>query len=174
MFKKDSKSKSDAQALPTSFSQQVVPSMPGKSSQSKSSGHTTLIAQDTTIKGDIVFSGLLEIEGVVKGNISAGENTDAHVRLQALGKIEGDVRVPRVVINGEVKGTVLSSTLELASKAMVEGNVHYSTIEMMKGAQVNGSLVHEANALSASNGKLAKAAQPAAAPKAQKEPEPAL
>ncbi len=148
MFKKESKTKSNDAKIPTSFSQPVAAMMPSKqSTNSKGGGHTTLIAQDTEVFGDIKFSGLLEVEGTIVGNINANPSTEAHLRIQENGRVEGDIRVPRVVINGQIKGTVLSSTLELASKAIVEGNVHYSTIEMMKGSQVNGSLVYEENAL---------------------------
>lgn len=146
--KKDTKAKNADANLPTSFSQPpaaMTPASPkGAGGKGHGGSHTTLIAADTEITGDIRFTGLLEIEGAIVGNISADANSEAHVRIQESGKVEGDIRVPKVVINGDVKGTVLSSTLELAPKAQIEGNVHYNTIEMMKGAQVNGNLVHSA------------------------------
>ncbi|MCY4045466.1 MAG: polymer-forming cytoskeletal protein [Cellvibrionales bacterium] len=146
MFKKESKIKSEEKSLPTSFSNPVSQAV-GKSSAPKGGSLTTLIAQDTQITGDIKFSGLLEVEGTILGNVSASDSGDAHIRIQESGRVEGDIHVQRVVINGNVTGKVYSETLELAAKAHVEGNVHYSTIEMMKGAQVNGNLVHEENAI---------------------------
>ena len=106
------------------------------------SSSTTLIARDTEIFGDIKFSGNLEIEGHIVGNIIANPGAEASVRVLENGWVEGDVSVPKVIINGDIKGTVHSTMLELAGKAKVEGNVHYETIEMVKGAQVNGNLVY--------------------------------
>lgn len=106
-------------------------------------GSTTLISKATEVVGDIHFSGNLEVEGSVRGNIIAKSGSDARVRVMEKGLVEGEISVPTVVINGEVKGNVHSSKhVELAAKAVVKGNVHYSLIEMVKGAQVDGSLVH--------------------------------
>lgn len=107
-----------------------------------SSSHT-LISKGTRILGDIHFSGDLQIEGKVQGNIIVEGGNDAKLVVADKGVVEGEIRVPVVVINGKVIGDVYSSKhLELAAKAVVEGNVHYQLIEMVKGAQVNGSLVY--------------------------------
>ncbi len=109
---------------------------------SSGSNHTTLIARQTEVSGDLHFRGNLVIEGKVKGNVNAHSDSDARLQIVDGGMVEGEIRVPHVVINGNVKGDVYAARhLELASKAMVEGNVHYKLIEMVKGAQVNGALV---------------------------------
>lgn len=109
---------------------------------SNGSNHTTLIARQTEVSGDIHFRGNLVIEGKVKGNVSANSDSEARLQIVEGGIIEGEIRVPQVVINGHVNGDVYAARhLELATKAMVEGNVHYKLIEMVKGAQVNGALV---------------------------------
>lgn len=116
-----------------------------KSAPKKSSGMTTLVAEGTEILGDVRFSGNLEVEGCVKGNIIAAEGAESAMRIMENGRVEGDVYVPNVVINGNVAGEVHSSKyIELASKAHVEGNVHYNIIEMVRGAQVNGNLIYNA------------------------------
>jgi cytoskeletal protein CcmA (bactofilin family) len=106
-------------------------------------GNTTLISKSTEIVGDVHFTGNLEVEGRVRGNIFAEEGTDARVRVMEKGLVEGQISVPTVVINGSVNGDVRSSKhIELAAKATVHGNVHYHLIEMVKGSQVNGNLVY--------------------------------
>jgi cytoskeletal protein CcmA (bactofilin family) len=103
----------------------------------------TLISKGTRIVGDIHFSGDLQIEGTVQGNVLVENGGDAKLVVAEKGVVEGEIRVPRVVINGKVVGNVFSSKhVELASKAVVEGNVHYQLIEMVKGSQVNGALVY--------------------------------
>jgi cytoskeletal protein CcmA (bactofilin family) len=109
------------------------------------SGKTTLVSTETVIMGDIHFTGVLDIEGLIKGNIVAEPGKDALVRIIDKGRVEGEIRAPSVVINGAVEGDVYSTRqLELASKARVQGNVFYTLVEMAAGAEVNGSLTHMA------------------------------
>jgi cytoskeletal protein CcmA (bactofilin family) len=109
-------------------------------------GGTTLISHDTVIVGDVHFSGNLDIEGLVQGNIIALSGKEALLRVVGKGRVEGEIRVPSVIINGMVAGNVYSDKhLELASKSRVQGNVFYSRVEMAAGAEVNGSLTHMAS-----------------------------
>lgn len=120
-------------------------------------GGTTLISHDTVIVGNVLFSGNLDVEGLVQGNIVAQDGKEALLRVVGKGRVEGEIRVPRVIINGEVRGNVYSSKhLELASKSRVQGNVFYTLVEMAAGAEVNGSLAHMADAEA-----IAKTALPA-------------
>ena len=106
-------------------------------------GGTTLISRDTVVVGDLHFTGSLDVEGLVQGNIVAKPGKDATTRVIDHGRVEGDIRVPDVIINGEVQGDVHSSKhLELAPKARVTGNVYYTLVEMAVGSEVNGSLQH--------------------------------
>lgn len=103
----------------------------------------TLIGEHTEISGDVRFSGGLHVDGTIKGNVVASSDTDAVLMLSEHGRVEGEVRVPNVVLNGTVIGDVhASERIELAAKARVNGNVFYNLIEMAMGAEVNGNLVH--------------------------------
>ncbi|RLA20008.1 MAG: cell shape determination protein CcmA [Gammaproteobacteria bacterium] len=104
---------------------------------------STILGQGAEIVGDVTFSGGLHIDGVVKGNVTGTEDSDAVLTLSELGSIEGEVRVPVIILNGAIKGDVFASErVELASKARVTGNVSYNLIEMAVGAEVNGKLAH--------------------------------
>ena len=104
----------------------------------------TLIGQGTVIKGDLVFSGGLHIDGTIKGNVTAEEGSTAMLILSEFGHIEGEVTVPNMVLNGEIVGDVFGSTrVELAPKSRIRGSVYYNLIEMAIGAEVNGGLVHQ-------------------------------
>jgi len=116
----------------------------GKSNNHFHVGATTLISKGTEIKGDLHFSGNLEIEGVIRGNIIAEEGSHAAVRVLHKGKVVGEINAPTVVVNGEVEGDVRSGKhLELAAKAVITGNVYYHFLEVVKGAQVNGNMVFD-------------------------------
>lgn len=109
--------------------------------------YDTLISSKTEIVGDIEFSGGLHIDGKIKGCVVASESNNAVVRISDHGIVEGEVRAPHVIINGQVLGDVFSTEhVELAANASVTGTVHYNLLEMVMGAQVNGSLVHEVDA----------------------------
>lgn len=117
----------------------------GKTGVSRAYNDTTLIAAGTTIEGDIVFAGTLEVEGKVHGDIRALEDVEAVARILPGGHVRGAVLAPVIVINGEVVGNVYSTEhIELASAAVIHGDVEYSLIEMTKGAQLNGRLVYRA------------------------------
>ncbi len=126
-----------------------------KKSSMSVSGKTTLVSSDTVIMGDVHFSGVLDIEGLVQGNIIALHGKDALLRVVDKGRVEGEIRAPSVVINGVVEGNVYATRhLELAAKARVQGNVFYTLVEMAAGAEINGSLAHmaESDAVKAVNG----------------------
>lgn len=103
----------------------------------------SLIGQHSQVDGDVSFSGGLHIDGTIKGSVFC-EDTDASVlTVSDLGTIEGEVRVPYVILNGVVVGDVHAlQHIELAESARVEGDVYYNLIEMSMGAEVNGQLVH--------------------------------
>ena len=103
----------------------------------------TVIGAQTRLEGDVEFTGGLHVDGVIKGSISAEPDSASVLTVSERGCIEGDVRVPNLVLNGVVEGDVhVGERVELASCAKVKGNVFYKLIEMAMGAEVNGNLVH--------------------------------
>ena len=102
---------------------------------------TTLIARNTEVRGDLHFTGALEIEGRVLGDITAESDSGAEVRIRESGSVKGTVKAPSVIINGVVEGDVHAfQSLELAAKARVIGDVHYASMQMVMGAEINGNL----------------------------------
>ena len=109
-----------------------------KTDMQRFTGHTSLIAAGAELNGDLQFHGAVQVDGRVCGNLQASEGM---VRVSAEGQVEGEIRAPRVVINGEVIGDVYASEhLELGSRARVCGTLHYGLMEMAMGAQIDGGL----------------------------------
>lgn len=107
----------------------------------------TLIGKQTEVQGHVRFKGGLHVDGTVKGNVVAEGDSGSLLNVSATGRIEGEVRVPQIRLNGEVRGDVhAAERIELASKAKVTGNVYYKLLEMAIGAEINGQLVHQAQA----------------------------
>jgi cytoskeletal protein CcmA (bactofilin family) len=115
----------------------------GKKKAFHSARIDTLVGQGTEIKGDLVFSGGLHIDGNIIGNVIAEEGSSAILILSEFGRIEGEVKAPNMVLNGVVVGDIYGSNrIELAPKSRIIGSVYYNVIEMAIGAEVNGGLVH--------------------------------
>jgi len=118
----------------------------GKKKKFSSARIDTLIGKNTIITGDLVFSGGLHVDGKIIGNVIAEEESMAVLILSENGSIEGEVKVPNMVLNGKIVGDVFGSNrVELASKSRINGSVYYNLIEMAIGAEVNGGLVHSPN-----------------------------
>jgi len=103
----------------------------------------SLIGAGTTVHGDVSFSGGLRIDGAVHGKVSSVDSEAATLVVSEHARVDGEVRVSHVVINGSVSGPVTANDyLELQAKARVNGDVEYRTLEMHVGAIVQGKLVH--------------------------------
>ena len=107
----------------------------------------TLVGSGSILQGDLEFVGGLRIDGHVKGHISAQDTNNGTLVLSESGIVEGDINVPHVIVNGSVKGNIVSSgQVELQSHARVNGDIHYTSVEMALGAVLNGSLVSDTSA----------------------------
>ncbi len=118
--------------------------MLGKKKKRRVTQVDTLVGQHTVIKGDLNFVGGCHIDGKVIGNILAEEIDTSVLTISDRGSVEGEIKVPYIVLNGTVIGDVYAyQHIELAANARVEGNVYYNLLEMTMGAEVNGQLIHK-------------------------------
>ena len=103
----------------------------------------SLIGAGTTVSGDIAFSGGLRIDGKVVGKVTTADNQPGTLVISEQARVDGEVRVSHVVVNGSVSGPLTANVyLELQAKARVNGDVAYRTLEMHVGAIVEGKLMH--------------------------------
>lgn len=104
----------------------------------------SLIGISTNIEGNVHFKGGLRIDGHVKGNVVADTEEPSMLVISEHAKVEGEVRVAHLVVNGEIVGSVFSSELlELQPRARITGDVCYKALEMHGGALVAGKLTHD-------------------------------
>ncbi|MDZ4201739.1 MAG: polymer-forming cytoskeletal protein [Gallionella sp.] len=103
----------------------------------------SLIGVGTVIEGNLSFSGGMRIDGQVNGNVIAAPGKASTLVLSEHARVNGEVNVTHLVVNGTISGPVIASEyLELQGKAKVSGDVHYQTLEIQLGAIVDGRLVH--------------------------------
>lgn len=104
----------------------------------------SLIGAGTTISGDVSFVGGLRVDGEIKGNVYAVGDQPGTVVVSEHARIEGEIKVSHLVVNGTVIGPVSATEfVELQPRARVTGDVEYNNIEIHLGAVVQGRLVHQ-------------------------------
>lgn len=103
----------------------------------------TLIGAGTRIDGNVQFSGGLRVDGEINGNIIAAPDKSSTLVLSENARVNGEINVTHLVINGSVTGPVRASEyLELLGKASIKGDVQYGTMEIHLGATISGKLTH--------------------------------
>ena len=96
----------------------------------------TTIGRHLAIRGEVSSDDDLTIEGSVQGSVTV---RDALLVIERSGRVDADVRAPRVVVHGAVQGTIAASDrLELSSSASVDGSLSANLIAMADGARFNG------------------------------------
>lgn len=131
------------------FSKKPVPEARRVASNRGSAGSTfSVLGADTAIKGDIMASADLHIDGKVEGDIACA----ALVQGEA-SAITGNIRAESARLSGTVQGSVSARELVILKSARIQGDVHYDALTIEQGAQVDGRLsprgVHLGEALHA-------------------------
>ena len=104
----------------------------------------SLIGATTRIEGNVIFSGGLRVDGMVRGNVAALPDQPGTLVVSADARIDGEVQAAHIVVSGTIHGPVhATETLELQAGSKVKGDVYYKSIEIHQGAVVEGRLVHQ-------------------------------
>ena len=104
----------------------------------------SLVGAGTKVEGNVSFAGGLRVDGEIRGNVTAIGDQPSTLVISEHARIEGEITVSHLVINGTVIGPLHSSGfLELQPKARVTGDVEYNSVEMHLGAIVQGRLIHQ-------------------------------
>jgi cytoskeletal protein CcmA (bactofilin family) len=111
----------------------------GKSSKGSKPGKqvwNAFFAASVEIEGSLRFSGLLNIDGCLKGAIVA----KGMLVTGANAIVKGDIFVENLILSGTVEGDIFASgEVHLNQSAKVIGNINYNTLSIVPGA------VHEGN-----------------------------
>lgn len=114
-----------------------------KKNESRNPGRIdSLVGVGSVVEGNIRFSGGLRIDGEVRGVVSAAGGATATLVISEMARVEGEVTVDSLVLNGTVIGPVKVASLEMLPRARIVGDVEYASIEMHQGAIVEGRFKH--------------------------------
>lgn len=108
----------------------------GKMAVTETYSQQNLIAQGTTLKGDIISEGDFRIEGNIQGNLK----TNGKVVIGKTGAVNGTLKGAYTDIEGKFSGKlIISDTLSLKSSAHVEGEVEVGKLAVEPGATFNAT-----------------------------------
>lgn len=93
----------------------------------------TIISRDLKIQGELVSTGIVEIQGMINGTINGNS-----VILREEGQIDGIVFAENLSIRGKFNGKIRAKNLNIANKAVVDGEIEYEILSVEDGASIDG------------------------------------
>jgi cytoskeletal protein CcmA (bactofilin family) len=106
-----------------------------------SAGTFSVLGTDVTIKGDIIASADLHVDGRVEGDIVCSSLVQGQSS-----EVVGAIRAESARLSGTVRGSITASELVILKTARIEGDVHYDALTIEQGAEVDGRFAHRVHA----------------------------
>ena len=95
----------------------------------------SIISNNLVINGDLVSKGNIEIEGEIKGNITA-----ELISIRENGKVFGDIKAKTINIKGCFNGKAIAEKINISEHAKVTGELEYVSLAVDYGASINCQL----------------------------------
>lgn len=106
------------------------------------SGNTSIIAQGTRIKGDIVSECNLHIDGELEGSIITKNN----IVIGKSGNVNGAINAEHLVVSGKLMGNCECSIVEILPQGRIDGEIKAKELVIEKtGEFVGHSITHKNN-----------------------------
>jgi cytoskeletal protein CcmA (bactofilin family) len=96
----------------------------------------SIIGRDLTIIGNglkIISKGILQVDGEVQGDLYGAE-----IVIGEEGRVAGLINGERVIVRGQVAGTIRGVQVTLAPRANVEAEIQHQTLTIEQGAMFEG------------------------------------
>ena len=98
----------------------------------------TTIGPSIVISGELTSGEDITVQGRVSGQVLIRE---ASLTIGEHGHVRADVRGARVLVQGQLKGSVVASErIELAAGASVEGSLSANRVILLEGTRFNGRI----------------------------------
>jgi cytoskeletal protein CcmA (bactofilin family) len=97
----------------------------------------TVIAESTTVVGDVVTRGPLMVSGHVQGNGRIGGT----LSVSKSAHWEGNISARQAVLAGRVTGKIIvEDKLEISASAVIEGEITAKVLAIANGARIEGAV----------------------------------
>ena len=100
-------------------------------------GGSSLIGSDVTIKGDVVATADLRVDGRIEGDISCASLVQGESSA-----IVGTITTETARLAGAISGSISARELTVLRTARIEGDVQYDALTIEQGAEVDGRFSH--------------------------------
>lgn len=97
------------------------------------SGIPSIISADLRVLGNIVSDGLVDIDGIIEGNVRCHTAT-----VRKHGHIKGDVIAESVHVYGKIQGLIKARNVHFFKGCLAEGVIMHESITIEDGAFVDG------------------------------------
>ena len=95
----------------------------------------SILAEGVEMAGDLSFTQGLRVDGVVKGSV----HSEASLFIGPKGKVEAEVRIRRISINGEFRGTIhATDRVEIHKEGKIYGEIFTPCLIIEAGALFEG------------------------------------
>lgn len=112
-----------------------------RSAGSTQHGTDTLIGAGMRVDGHVAFTGVLRVQGEVRGDVASQGDADDTVVVDATGSVGGAVGAARIVVRGRVLGPLHSArSIDIQPGGRVVGDVFYRQIVIHADGLVEGIL----------------------------------
>lgn len=97
---------------------------------------TGFFDKDTEINGDLHFKGTFRVDGRFKGKV----DSESTLVIGDSGKVEADIKIGHIIINGEIKGNIQASKkVEVNANGRVFGTIITPKLIVEEGAYLEAN-----------------------------------
>ncbi len=96
----------------------------------------TIIAENSSLKGDVVSAGTLHVDGTIDGDVNCDE-----LIVGLKGAINGSVNAQSIYLYGSLNGEVCADSFFIAQTAHLMGDIRHNSIAIEPGAYIEGRCI---------------------------------
>ena len=93
----------------------------------------TIIGEDLTIRGNVISTGEIQVDGEIEGDIRCGS-----LLLGDKSKVTGGVAAEDVIVRGRIVGSIRGLRITLQAQSYVEGDIFAQSLAIEQGAYFEG------------------------------------
>jgi cytoskeletal protein CcmA (bactofilin family) len=95
----------------------------------------SFLGEGAELSGEITFTNTLRVNGVIKGKV----RSEATLEIGSLGRVEAEVNIRKISINGEFRGVIQASDrVEIHKDGKVFGDIYSPCLIIEAGAVFEG------------------------------------
>ena len=92
------------------------------------------IGETLQIEGDLRSSGIVDIAGLINGNVYAEDTI-----VKETGSVRGHIEANTIEVNGHIEGQITATNIIIGKNAIIKGDIFFkNTLKTEEGADIDG------------------------------------